>query len=162
MTRTNKAPSAEAGRAAAPVAPPAAIGLHGTLVPFDPTQEEWSEYAERLVYYFTANDITAKPKRRAILLAVGPTMYCLLETLASPEQVINLTFDELVTKAKTHFDPKSSPIVKRCLFNTRCQEEGEAVVTLVVELRKIAEYCEFADILSDMLRDRVVCGNNAV
>ena len=37
---------------------------------------------------------------------------------------------------------------------------GETVSAYVAELRKLSEHCEFADTLSDMLRDRLVCGIN--
>ena len=55
-------PSPEDGVEPAPAArppaalPPAPVGLHGTARAFDPSQEEWGEYAERLVHYFVAND----------------------------------------------------------------------------------------------------------
>ena len=54
--------------------------------------------------------------------------------------------------------PNPSPIVKRFEFNSRCQKEGESIAVFVAELRKIAEHCEFVPVLSDMLRDRLVCG----
>lgn len=142
-----------------PATPAPAVGLHGTVIPFDGDREEWSEYAERLEHYFTANDITNDVKKRAILLnGVGPGTYRLIKTLASPMKVTDLTFLEIVTRATKHFNPKPSPIVKRYEFNTRRQEEGETVAKFVAELRKIAEYCEYGEVLSDMLRDRVVCG----
>ena len=48
-------------------------GLHGTVSPFDGSQEDWIEYAERLNSYLVANDITDMAKKRAILLnAVVP------------------------------------------------------------------------------------------
>ena len=60
---------------------------------------------------------------------------------------------------KTHFHPKSSPIIKRFEFNTRVQQEGETVGVFVAALRNIAEHCSYPkDILHDMLRDRIVCG----
>jgi hypothetical protein len=131
------------------------------VIPYDATQEEWSEYAERIEHYFTANDITSGAKRRAILLnAVGPATYCLLKTLVSPAKITELTFEEIVERAAKHFNPKPSPIVKRYEFNTRRQEDGETVATFVAALRKIAEYCEYGDVLDNMLRDRVVCGIN--
>jgi hypothetical protein len=40
-----------------------AVGLHGAACAFDSSQEEWSEYAERLVHYFVANDIVGEDKR---------------------------------------------------------------------------------------------------
>ena len=128
---------------------PTAVGLHGTVGAFTSAQEEWSEYAERLVHYFVANDIEAEVKRRAILLtAVGPGTYRLIKTLASPKKLEEFTFKELVELAATHFNPKPSPIVKRFEFNSRSQ------------LRKIAEHCDYGPMLRDMLRDRLVCGTN--
>ena len=144
-----------------PAALPTAVGLHGTVGAFTSTQEEWSEYAERLVHYFVANDIEAEEKRRAILLtAIGPGTYRLIKTLASPKKLEEFTFKELVELAATHFNPKPSPIVKRFEFNSRSQKEGESIAVFVAELRKIAEHCDYGPVLSDMLRDRLVCGTN--
>ena len=142
---------------AAATEPP--LGLLGSVSVFVRSQEKWSEYAERLVHYFIANDIAGEDKRRAILLnAVGPGTYRLLKTLASPKKVDELTFEELVKLAKVHFNPKPSPIVKRFEFN--CQKDGESIAMYVAELRKIAEYCEYDMVLNDMLRDRLVCGTS--
>ena len=107
-------------------APPSAVGLHGAISAFNPAQEEWDEYVERLQHYFTANDILAEDKRRAILLtAVGPSTYRLIRTLVAPAKVTEV--DEIVAKAKAHFCPKPSPIVKRFEFNTRRQGEDESI-----------------------------------
>ena len=159
MTSSSSAGTAGPVAAVPATVTPTPVGLHGSVAAFDPSQEEWSEYTERILHYFTANDISSPEKRRAILLnVVGPTTYRLLKTLASPAAVTELTFDQLVERAKKHFNPKPSPIIKRFEFNTRRQEEGETVAVFVAELRKIAQYCEYGDALSDMLRDRVVCG----
>ena len=136
----------------------AAVGLHSTVIPFDSEREEWSEYAECLEHYFTTNNITTKVKRRAILQnRVGPATYWLIKMLALPKKVTDLTFKKIVTWATKHFNPKPSSIVKRYEFNTR-QQEGETLAKFVAELCKIAEYCEYREVLSDMLHDRVVCG----
>ena len=146
--------------AAAVVSPPAA-GLHGAVAAFTPHQEDWSEYIERLQHYFTANDIVSSDKQLAILLsAVGPSTYRLIRALVSPSKLTDFSFTQLVDKARAHFDPKPSPIVKRYEFNTRCQGENEAIAVYVAELRMIAEYCEYGPVLKDMLRDRLVCGTS--
>ena len=78
-------------------------------------------------------------KQRAILLhCVGPATYRLIKTLALPGTPRELTFAELVETVKNHFQPKPSPIIKRFEFNTRCQNEGESVVSFVTALRKFA------------------------
>ena len=143
--------------AAAAISVPA--GLHGVVSPYDGNQEEWVEYAERLENYFIANEITDVAKRRAILLnGVGASTYRLIKTLALPGSPKDLTFEEIVDNVRSHFNPKPSPIVKRFEFNTRRQKSGETVAVYVAALRKLAEHCEYKDILNDMLRDRLVCG----
>ena len=125
------------GPAAAPVAvaTPSAVGLHGA---FDSDLEDWSEYVERLIHYFEANDIVSGDKRRAILLnAVGPGTYRLIKTLVSPAKVTDISFDNIVEVARAHFNLKPSPIVKRYEFNTRVQGEGESIANYVAALRKI-------------------------
>ena len=50
------------------VAPPAAAAPRhaaGLVVAFDPSQDDWGEYVERLERYFNANAIDSEDKRRA-------------------------------------------------------------------------------------------------
>ena len=133
---------------------------HGSISAFDSSQEDWVEYAERLEHYFVANGIDNADVQRAILFtSVGPSTYRLIKTLSLPRKPTDYSFQELVTKVKTHFHPKPSPIIKRFEFNTRVQQEGETVGVFVAALRNIAEHCSYPeDILHDMLRDRIVCG----
>ena len=158
-TEASEGATPAARASAAPRPTVTAVGLHGTIGVFDPALEEWSEYSERLVHYFVANDIVADDKRRAVFLTVvGPATYRLLKTLASPQKLDEFEFSQLVDLAMSHYNPKPSPIVKRFEFNSRCQREGESIAAYVAEVRKIAEHCQFGTVLNDMLRDRLVCG----
>ena len=130
-----------------------------TAPQFDETQDDWVEFTERLGYYFVANAIDDGDKQRAILLtSAGASTYRLVKSLVLPQKITEFTFQELVEKVKTHFNPKPSPIMKRFQFNTRCQQKGESVGVFVAALQSIAEHCDNGDSLKDMLRDRIVCG----
>ena len=130
--------------------------MYGAVSAFDETKEEWAEYTEHLENYFKANDITEDAKRRAILLnAVGPATYRLIKTLALPGVPRDLSFAQIVSRVKLHFNPRPSPIIKRFEFNTRMQGEGESVGAFVVALLKIAEHCDYGTALNDI---RIVCG----
>ena len=59
---------------------------------------------------------------------------------------------------KNHHQPPPSTIVQWFYFNTRIQEMEETVSEFVAGLCRLSEYCQFAAILDDMLRDRLVCG----
>ena len=48
--------------------------------------------------------------------------------------------------------------MQRFKFNSRSRQPSESVANYVAELRRLAEYCEFGDSLSDLLQDRRVVG----
>ena len=132
------------------------LAVHGA---FNPQEEDWSEYSERLTFYFTANGITTDAKKRAILLSCcGPATFRLLRSLVLPAALEDFSFDDLVAKAKERNEPQPSVIVRRFQFNTRRQHAGESIAEYVAVLRKAAEHCSFGNSLSEMLQDRLVCG----
>ena len=135
------------------------MAVHGAVGQFNEDAEEWPAYCERLMHYFTANDVKTDEKRRAILLSVcGAHIYQLVRSLVSPEKPADKTFEEIVKLVRDHLTPPSSCIVRRFYFNSRFQKETETVGQFVAELRRLSEYCEFGGSLDEMLRDRLVCG----
>ena len=83
--------------------------VHGSLAAFDSTTEEWTEYIERLEFYFAANGITDAAKQRAVLLSCcGPSTFRLLRSLVLPTPLTEFSFKELVAKMKAHREPKPS------------------------------------------------------
>ena len=141
------------------------MAVHGTLAAFNPREEDWSEYAERLTFYFAANGITTGAKKRAILLSsMGPTTFRLMRSLVLPETLDSIAYEDPVSKVKNHKEPASSIIVRRFQFDTRNQKPSESISEYIAVLRKAAEHCNYGESLSEMLRDRLVCGitNSAV
>ena len=135
------------------------MATHGSLAEFKSVHEDWPSYTERLDQYFAANDVKDEGKMRAILLSVcGPSTYRLICNLTSPEKPTDKSYSALVKLLKDHFNPKPSVIVQRFWFNTHYRKTGESAATFVAELRRLTEFCEFGPNLSEMLRDRLVCG----
>ena len=131
----------------------------GKVEEFDGSQEEWTQYVERVNHFFDANDIADAGKKRAVLLSIiGPSMYALLRNLVSPAKPGEKSFDELMSVLKNHYNPTPSETVQRSRFNSRCRKPGESVAQFVAELRALAEFCNYGDSLEKMIRDRVVCG----
>ena len=62
--------------------------LFGKIEAFNPQQEEWLQYVERLEQFFEANDLTGEDKavkrRATFLLLIGPESYKLLRSLLAP------------------------------------------------------------------------------
>ena len=135
------------------------MATHGSLSAFDPSKEDWTSYTDRMKHYFIANDVTDGDKKRSILLsACGASTFKLIQNLVEKDKVNTTSFEDIVAKLKTHYDPEPSVIMQRYKFNTRTRAEGESVANYVAALRELAQHCDYNDTLSDMLRDRLVCG----
>ena len=65
-----------------------------------------------------------------------------------------------VVKAKfeDHFIKKRNVIYERAKFNSRKQEEGEPVDSLITDLYALVEHCDYKDLHNKMIRDRIVVG----
>ena len=85
------------------------IALLGKIEQYNPKQEEWPQYVERLEQFFEANDLTGDSKadkRRATFLSViGPAPYKLLGSLLAPAKPKEKKYDELVAKLTEHHSP---------------------------------------------------------
>ncbi|XP_062522706.1 uncharacterized protein LOC134197403 [Corticium candelabrum] len=133
----------------------------GKVGPFDGSQDEWEHYVERLGFYFTANKVTDKDQRKAVLLSVcGAQTYKLIRNLLAPQTPDAVEYDDIVKRVQDHVRRKPSVILQQFRFNSCNRKEGESVVDFVTELRRLSTDCVFGDTLSDMLRDRLVCGIN--
>ncbi|XP_062297408.1 uncharacterized protein K02A2.6-like [Scomber scombrus] len=136
-----------------------AAAMVGSTAPFDCQTQSWEEYCEVLHHFFEANEIDDASRQKAILLSsVGSQTYSLMRNLVSPAKPGDKTFDELVKLLKEHFNPKPSEIVQRFKFNSRNRKNGETVMEYVAVLRKLSQDCNYGDKLSEMIRDRLVCG----
>lgn len=77
------------------------MAVHGTLTAFNPKEEDWYEYSERLAFYFTANGIPTDARKQAILLSCrGLVTFQLLRNLILPRAFDDFSFNELVAKVK--------------------------------------------------------------
>ena len=133
-------------------------GVIGSIGPFDESTEQWSSYTERFGYFVAANEIQDDKLVPIFLSVIGPKTFNLLRSLLQPAKPGNKSFTEIVDTLTKHFSPKPLVIAERFRFHKRNQEEGESVTMFVASLRKLAEHCEFKDVLNDTLRDRLVCG----
>ena len=121
--------------------------------------DNWTQYIERLNYYFQANDITDGTKKRNILLTVcGSKIYGLIRNLLSPAKPDTKSYDQISKLVEKHLNPKPSVVVRRFRFYNKMRGNGQSVADFVAELRQLSEDCEFGDTLETMLRDRLVCG----
>ena len=97
-------------------------------------------------------------KRAAFLSCCGPAIFRLLRSLVLLGKRNDLSFKKLLTKMKEYKELQPSVIVHRFQFNTQKQQAGETVAEYVAALCKVAEFCNYGDLLSEKLWDRLECG----
>ncbi len=138
------------------------MAMHGTMSEFKPGgKESWNTYTERLDHYFTANGVTDAAQKRAILLAVrGAATYKLMKSLTDADSFKTTSYAGFTQLVKDYHEPTPSAIVQCYKFNTRSRAPGESIAAYVAALRELAEQCKYGTSLSEMLRDRLVCGVN--
>eukprot|EP00731_Ephydatia_muelleri_P015134 Em0008g854a len=83
------------------------MAIHGSVGQFNEEIEDWTAYCERLVQYFTANDIEGPDeKRRAVLLSVcGVHIYQSVRSLVSPGKPTDQSFGDIVKLVRDHSTP---------------------------------------------------------
>ena len=101
---------------------------------------------------------TEERKRAVLLTLVSSATYDLISNVMAPKKPGDVKYDDLVKALADHYNPAPSEIVQQFKFNSRYRKAGESVATFVTELRAIATFCNFGDMLEAMLRDRIVCG----
>nr|XP_037268538.1 uncharacterized protein LOC119159789 [Rhipicephalus microplus] len=69
-----------------------------------------------------------------------------------------LNYDAVTRAFAKHFVPQTNAIYERAKFNSRKQEAHESVDAFVTELYRLAETCEYGDLIEESIRDRLVAG----
>ena len=132
--------------------------MFGRIQEYEPVNELFSAYLERVQLFFLANGVEDDKKVPVFLSVVGSKTYSLLRNLVSPALPQDKTFEQLVAILKSHFEPKPLIIAERFHFHRRSQAMEESIGEYLAELRRLSTHCSFGDYLEQALRDRLVCG----
>ena len=83
------------------------IATLGKIGEFQPSVEDWMQYAECLEFFFPANGITTAEKKHAtFLVVVGPTTYKPLCSMLASNKPGDVAFNEMVKVLSDHYSPK--------------------------------------------------------
>ena len=136
----------------------AASPTFGRVQEYEPENELFSAYLERVQLFFLANGVEDDKKVPIFLSVVGSKTYSLLHNLVATALPQDKTLVQLVAILKSHFEPKPVIIAERFHFHRRSQTVGESIAEYLAELRRLSTHCSFGDYLEEALRDRLVCG----
>ncbi len=99
------------------------MATYSRLREFNPAVEDWISYAERLEFYFTANEVKEADTQRAVLFSVcGAATYKLIKNLLAPTKPADASFKDIVKLLTEHYQPKPSRVVQRNLFHSHAHK----------------------------------------
>lgn len=133
------------------------VAMLGRMDPFIPG-EDFEVYMKRLKMYFIANGIPDSLKAAVLITVMGNETFQILDSLFSPEDPCEKTFDQIVDKLKNQFKPMVIVAAERYKLYTRKQKVNEPIAEYVVALKHLAQSCNFGTFLADALRDAFIIG----
>ncbi|XP_064487548.1 uncharacterized protein LOC135399746 [Ornithodoros turicata] len=129
------------------------------LPTFEDEKDKWNAYLVRVEAYFEGNNVTGESQKGALLVsALGTRAIEVLSGRVAPRKPNTLSYSEVVNALYAYYNPTPNELSESFRFFNRSQLEGEPIQTFLVEIRRLADNCNFSTMLDRMLRDRIVCG----
>ena len=67
-------------------------------------------------------------------------------------------YNTVKAKLEQHFVKKRNVIFEHAKFNSRVQQQGESVHSFIKSIHCLVEHCQYRNLRSEMVRDRIVVG----
>ena len=129
--------------------------------PFDfKTPDDWPRWKRRFEQFRVASGLSQDDASKQ----VNTLLYCLGEeaedVLAStnPSREETQAYDAVMLKFDSFFKIRKNVIFERARFNRRKQLGGESAEQYITHLYQLAENCDYGELKSEMIRDRLVVG----
>lgn len=138
--------------------PPPVLDLSGNV------SDSWKRFKQRFEIYLKASgkdeEKDEKKKVAMLLNLIGDEALEVFNTFqfAAGTSVDNLV--DVLAKFESYCNPRKNLVYEQSKFFTHSQREGEPFDKFLIELRKLAQTCEFGDKNDQLLTLRVVLGIN--
>ena len=122
--------------------------------------DDWPRWKRRFEQYRVAAGLTADSAAKQI----NTLLYCLGEEAEAVLDSTNASADEkkvydtVIGKFDGFFQIRRNVIFERARFNRRAQQEGETAEHYIMAPYELVENCDYGNLKSEMLRDRLVVG----
>ena len=119
--------------------------------------EDWPRWKQRFEQFRVASGLVDQDAKKQ----VSTLLYCLGEQAETVLASTNITeeqrkvYDTVIGKFDSFFKVTRNVIFERARFNRRVQLEGESSEQFIVELYNLVEFCNYGELASEMIRDRL-------
>ena len=104
---------------------------------FDPSEDNWKSYSERLDFYLDANNVADVQKKRSVLWAFYVQTHSqslFTKFSSSPNFLVDKTYKEEVIELFSNHYRLTASIVVECLrFHSTVNQSNESVSTFILE-----------------------------
>lgn len=119
----------------------------------------FTNWAERLGYFFEAIDITDTEMQKAYLITLlDSTVFGELKVLCSNRDLKLVSYEEIVQRLQDRYDRKECGLIQRYKFHSRVQLPNEAMQDFIDAVKLQAELCCFGNFKQTAIVDRIVIG----
>lgn len=137
---------------------PNRMSLTTTCDPFIPGTIPFAQYVEQLEWLFVHNNYTEDRYKASFLAVCGTEVYSQLKLLFPGRHFKDLAYKDMVEALKKRYDRKDSEVIHSYKFWTRKQGQYEKSIDFVLEVKHLAEDCDFGEFKDRAIRDVLVIG----
>ncbi|XP_069110194.1 uncharacterized protein [Argopecten irradians] len=122
--------------------------------------DEWPKWLKRFERFRIAAGLGAKEgpvQVNTFIYAMGGEAEDIIKSFGLSDED-SKTYDKVVEKFDNYFITRRNTIFERARFNHRRQNEGESAENFIMALYALVEHCEYGELKSEMIRDRIVVG----
>ena len=122
--------------------------------------DDWPRWKRRFEKFRVAYRLIAiDPSKQinTLLYCIGEEAEAVLISTSKTEDE-RTVYDTVTAKLNAYFKVRRNSIFERARFNRRNQLEGGSAEQYIMELYKLAENCNYGDMKTEMIRDRLVVG----
>lgn len=134
------------------------MALIGSIEHFNSKLHDFSGYLSRLQHMFKVNVVEEDLKVSMFITLAGSEIFSTLSSLLASESPDSKSYQEITYLLKEYYSLKKLEIAETFVFNKCNQEPDQSIAEYAVELKKLANSCNFGTFLSRALRNRFVCG----
>lgn len=129
-----------------------------TCDPFIPGTIPFAQYVEQLEWLFVHNNYTEDRYKASFLAVCGTEVYSQLKLLFPGQNFKDLAYKDIVEMLKKRYDRKESEVIHSYKFWTRRQGQYEKSIDFVLDVKHLAEECDFGAFKDRAIRDMLDIG----
>lgn len=126
--------------------------------PFLPGTIPFAQYLEQLEWMFEHNKFVPAEYKSSFLAVCGTEVFSRLKLLFPGREFKDLSYKEITESLKKHYDKVDSDVIHSYKFWTRRQGQHEKAVDFVLDVKNLAEQCNFGAFKDRAIRDVLVIG----